>query len=109
MNDYKDNDIKRHAMEIFRQTRKEIDPMLLLRTKQLIEQQADDTMLEGLMADKGIKENQSSGSIPIDRMKMCQIVMQYLSLKPDTGQGAPDSTSMSAMLEALLKQSKSEN
>ena len=35
-------EVRARAMEIFRRTREEIDPMLLLRTKQMIEEQAED-------------------------------------------------------------------
>jgi|GEM_PF-3251365 len=104
MNKMNKDDVRKQAMKIFRRTRKEIDPMVLLRTKQIIEKNSKGNVFDAFMkkdaaghiaTDTGDTEDtdrkavdsaqdisSAKADIPVDRTKMCKIVMEYLALRP---------------------------
>ncbi|MDP7143493.1 MAG: hypothetical protein QF692_04025 [Alphaproteobacteria bacterium] len=102
-------EVRARAMEIFRRTREEIDPMLLLRTKQMIEEQAEDGMFDamGLPSSASVPQQTraqnpspvAEDEIPVDRTKMREIVMEYIVRNPDQ-------TRVSGLLKKILRKEK---
>ena len=102
-------EVRARAMEIFRRTREEIDPMLLLRTKQMIEEQAEDGMFDAMGLPSSASASQQTHAqrpaqvaedeIPVDRTKMREIVMEYIVRNPDQ-------TRVSGLLKNILRKEK---
>ena len=85
--------------------------MLLLRTKQMIEEQAEDGMFDamGLPSSASASASQQTRAersapvaedeIPVNRTKMREIVMEYIVRNPDQ-------TRVSGLLKRILRKEK---